>query len=116
VSNAENVSLDGLLSAPLPGRGARRPRRHGRLVLAWAAVAAVASNRPGPSFHTSGWLNSGTAGHDPSGAALSPDGRTLYVTLDSGLETFHVSLAAALPGGRRSRSSRIRCRGSRERP
>jgi sugar lactone lactonase YvrE len=49
----------------------------------------VATGQPGPSLHTSGWLNY----HDePSAAAISPDSRTLYVAVRSGLETFSVSL------------------------
>jgi DNA-binding beta-propeller fold protein YncE len=55
---------------------------------------AVASNRPGPSFHTSGWLNYQDT---PSAAAITPDSRTLYVAVRSGLETFRVSLPRAAP-------------------
>jgi DNA-binding beta-propeller fold protein YncE len=53
----------------------------------------VASDRPASPFRTSGWLNSDQ--YDPSGAAMSPDGRTLYVTVPSGLESFRVSWASA---------------------
>ncbi|HTR93939.1 MAG TPA: hypothetical protein VMI73_19580 [Trebonia sp.] len=49
----------------------------------------VATGRPGPSFPTAGWLNSYTDG--PAGVAMSPDGRTLYVTVPSGLERLRVS-------------------------
>jgi DNA-binding beta-propeller fold protein YncE len=49
----------------------------------------VASGRPGPSFPTSGWLNSYADG--PAGTAISPDGRTLYVTVPSGLKRFRVT-------------------------
>jgi DNA-binding beta-propeller fold protein YncE len=52
----------------------------------------VTSDRPGASFRTSGWLNSQQ--DQPSGAAISPDGQTLYVTVASGLESFHISLAS----------------------
>jgi DNA-binding beta-propeller fold protein YncE len=50
---------------------------------------AVGTDQPGPSFRTSGWLNE-EAG-SPSGVAMSPDGRTLYVTVPSGLERFSVA-------------------------
>lgn len=50
---------------------------------------AVASDQPGPSFRTSGWLNKGN--YEPSCVAMSPDGRILYVTVPSGLERFRVS-------------------------
>ena len=53
----------------------------------------VVSDRPASPFRTSGWLNSDQ--YDPSGAAMSPDGRTLYVTVPSGLESFRVSWASA---------------------
>jgi hypothetical protein len=71
---------------------------------------AVASNRPGPSFHMSGWLNYQDT---PSAAAITPDSGTLYVAARSGLETFHVSLqraalpGAALPGAKRYRAQRL---------
>lgn len=52
----------------------------------------VATGQPGPSFHTSGWLNHQDP---PSAAAISPDSQTLYVAVRSGLETFRVSLPAA---------------------
>lgn len=58
----------------------------------------VASGRPGPSFHPSGWLNSYADG--PAGVAMSPDGRSLYVTVPSGLERFRVpatETAATVP-------------------
>jgi hypothetical protein len=48
----------------------------------------IATDQPGPSFHTSGWLN--YQGW-PSAAAISPESRTLYVAVRSGLETFHTS-------------------------
>jgi len=48
----------------------------------------IATGQPGPSFHTSGWLNYQDW---PSAAAISPDSRTLYVAVRSGLETFHTS-------------------------
>jgi DNA-binding beta-propeller fold protein YncE len=49
----------------------------------------VATDQPGPSLRTSGWLNY----HDePSAAAISPDSQTLYVAVRFGLETFRVSL------------------------
>jgi DNA-binding beta-propeller fold protein YncE len=51
---------------------------------------SVASNQPGPSFHTAGWLNA--QDDAPSSVALSPDSRALYVTAGSGLEIFHASL------------------------
>jgi DNA-binding beta-propeller fold protein YncE len=47
----------------------------------------VATGKPGPPFHTSGWLNYQDW---PSAAAISPDSQTLYVAVRSGLETFHV--------------------------
>ena len=50
----------------------------------------VATGQPGPSLHTSGWLNHQDP---PSAAAISPDGQTLYVAVRSGLETFRVSLS-----------------------
>jgi hypothetical protein len=37
-------------------------------------------------FRTSGWLNADA--DNPSGMAISPDGRTVYVTVLSGLESF----------------------------
>ena len=49
----------------------------------------TASGQPGASFPTSGWLNSYAQG--PAGVALSPDGRTLYVTVPAGLERFRLS-------------------------
>jgi DNA-binding beta-propeller fold protein YncE len=49
----------------------------------------AASGRPGESFSTAGWLNSYKEG--PLGVAMSPDGRTLYVTVPSGLERFRLS-------------------------
>jgi hypothetical protein len=49
---------------------------------------AVASNQPGPSFRTSGWLNPNE--NQPSGAAMSPEGRVLYLTVGPGLETFRL--------------------------
>ncbi len=49
----------------------------------------VATDQPGPSLHTSGWLNHQDA---PSAAAISPDSQTLYVAVRYGLETFRVSL------------------------
>ena len=49
---------------------------------------SVASGQPGPSFHASGWLNTEQDG--PTGIAVSPSGRTLYVTVPAGLETFAV--------------------------
>jgi DNA-binding beta-propeller fold protein YncE len=49
----------------------------------------VATGRPGPSFSTSGWLNAYTDG--PAGLAMSPDGRTVFVTVPSGLERFRLS-------------------------
>jgi DNA-binding beta-propeller fold protein YncE len=49
----------------------------------------VATGQPGPSLHTSGWLNYQDG---PSAAAISPDSQTLYVAVRSGLETFRVSL------------------------
>jgi len=58
----------------------------------------VASGRPGPSFHPSGWLNSYADG--PAGVAMSPDGRSLFVTVRSGLERFRVpatGTAATVP-------------------
>jgi DNA-binding beta-propeller fold protein YncE len=48
----------------------------------------VATNRPGSSFHASGWLNNTSP---LSAVAVSPDSRTLYLTVGSGLETFRVS-------------------------
>jgi DNA-binding beta-propeller fold protein YncE len=46
----------------------------------------VGGNQPGRSFRTSGWLNNAD---EPMGVAMSPDGRTLYVTVfQSGLERF----------------------------
>jgi DNA-binding beta-propeller fold protein YncE len=53
----------------------------------------VATGQPGPSLRTSGWLN---YQDEPSAAAVSPDGQTLYVAVRSGLETFRVSLPAQL--------------------
>jgi DNA-binding beta-propeller fold protein YncE len=50
----------------------------------------VATDQPGPSLHTSGWLNYQDS---PSAAAISPDSQTLYVAVRSGLETFRVSLS-----------------------
>lgn len=49
---------------------------------------AVGSNQPGRSFRTSGWLNNDDG---PMGVAMGPDGRTLYVTVPSGLERFPAS-------------------------
>jgi DNA-binding beta-propeller fold protein YncE len=49
----------------------------------------VATDQPGPSFHTSGWLN---LQDPPSAAAISPDSRTLYVAARNGLATFRVPL------------------------
>jgi DNA-binding beta-propeller fold protein YncE len=49
----------------------------------------VATGRPGLSFATSGWLNSYRDA--PAGVAMSPDGKTLYVTVPSGLERFRLS-------------------------
>jgi YVTN family beta-propeller protein len=49
---------------------------------------SVVSGQPGPSFRTSGWLND--AEDQPSGVAVNPDGRALYVTVTSGLETFGI--------------------------
>jgi DNA-binding beta-propeller fold protein YncE len=49
----------------------------------------VATGRPGQSFPTAGWLNSYRDG--PAGVAMSPDGRTLYVTVPSGLERLRVA-------------------------
>jgi DNA-binding beta-propeller fold protein YncE len=49
----------------------------------------VATDQPGPSLHTSGWLNYQDG---PSAAAISPDSQTLYVAVRSGLETLRVSL------------------------
>ena len=46
----------------------------------------VVSDQPGRSFRTSGWLNDDDDG--PMGVAMSPDGRTLYVAVPSGLERF----------------------------
>lgn len=65
----------------------------------------VATGQPGPSFHTSGWLNY----HDgPSAAAISPDSQTLYAAVRSGLETFHdpagVGLAGVLGQDRRQQA------------
>jgi DNA-binding beta-propeller fold protein YncE len=50
---------------------------------------AVISNQPGRAFRTSGWLNE-EAG-SPTGLAISPDGRTLYVAVVSGLEIFRIT-------------------------
>ena len=47
---------------------------------------AVDSGRPGRSFRTSGWLNE--EANTPLAVAISLDGRTLYVTVPSGLERF----------------------------
>ena len=47
---------------------------------------AVDSDRPGRSFRTSGWLNE--EANIPLAVAISPDGRTLYVTVPSGLARF----------------------------
>jgi DNA-binding beta-propeller fold protein YncE len=49
---------------------------------------SVANDRPGTSFRTSGWLNAEDDG--PSGMTMSPGGRTLYVTVSTGLETFGI--------------------------
>jgi DNA-binding beta-propeller fold protein YncE len=49
---------------------------------------AVASDQPGSSFRTSGWLNKEADG--PSGVAMSPDGHALYVTVSTGIETFRI--------------------------
>ena len=49
----------------------------------------VATFQPGPSLHTSGWLNHQDP---PTAAAISPDSQTLYVAVRDGLETFRVSL------------------------
>jgi DNA-binding beta-propeller fold protein YncE len=59
----------------------------------------VPGNRPGPSSRTSGWRNS--CENEPTGATMSPDGKTLYITVISGLETFRLSLTT-----RRSRRTR----------
>jgi DNA-binding beta-propeller fold protein YncE len=50
----------------------------------------VATFQPGPSLHTSGWLNHQDS---PTAAAISPDSHTLYIAVRDGLETFRVSLA-----------------------
>jgi DNA-binding beta-propeller fold protein YncE len=50
---------------------------------------AVADDQPGPSFRTSGWLNDEADG--PYGVAMSPDGRALYVTVSTGVETFPIT-------------------------
>jgi len=47
---------------------------------------SVASDQPGPSIHTAGWLNADK--DEPVGMTLSPDGRKLYVVVSAGLETF----------------------------
>jgi DNA-binding beta-propeller fold protein YncE len=47
---------------------------------------SVASDQPGPSIHTAGWLNADK--DEPAGVTLSPDGRKLYVVVSAGLETF----------------------------
>ncbi len=52
----------------------------------------VASDRPGPPFRTSGWLNDSDDGaaYGPGGdLTVSPDSKTLYVTVVAGLEIFH---------------------------
>lgn len=49
---------------------------------------SVADGRRGGSLRTSGWLND--VDDSPRGLAISPDGRTLYVAVGSGLETFRV--------------------------
>lgn len=49
---------------------------------------SLAGNQPGASFRTGGWLNS--QDDEPSGLAVSPGGRTLYVAVASGLETFRL--------------------------
>jgi Tol biopolymer transport system component len=64
----------------------------------------VATGQPGPSLHTSGWLNHQDS---PTAAAISPDSHTLYIAVRSGLETFHVSLCTRTksrpgPGNNRS--------------
>ena len=51
--------------------------------------AATGKAWPGPSFPTSGRLDSYADG--PAGMAMSPDGRSLYVTVPSGLDRFRVS-------------------------
>jgi DNA-binding beta-propeller fold protein YncE len=47
---------------------------------------SVASDRPGSSIRTGGWLNADKDA--PMGVRLSPDGRRLYVAVYSGLEMF----------------------------
>jgi DNA-binding beta-propeller fold protein YncE len=49
---------------------------------------SVVGGQPGASFRTSGWLNAEE--DSPSGVAVSPDGRALYVTVSAGLETFGI--------------------------
>jgi DNA-binding beta-propeller fold protein YncE len=66
----------------------------------------VATDQPGPSLHTSGWLNYQDS---PSAAAISPDSQTLYIAVRSGLETFRVSLppmrSSSVTSTRRSQRS-----------
>ena len=50
---------------------------------------SVADGQPGAPFRTSGCLNDGEV--SPSGIAVSRGGRTLYVTVPAGLETFGIS-------------------------
>jgi DNA-binding beta-propeller fold protein YncE len=63
---------------------------HGSTADDTVTPVSTAGNQPGASFHTGGWLNS--QDDAPSGLAVSPDGRTLYVAVASGLESFRLSL------------------------
>jgi DNA-binding beta-propeller fold protein YncE len=64
---------------------------HDRISMAENTITAidVASGRPGPSFHPSGWLNS--YADRPAGVAMSPDGYSLYLTVPSGLERLRLA-------------------------
>jgi DNA-binding beta-propeller fold protein YncE len=50
---------------------------------------SVASDQPGPSLRTAGWLN--WQDDAPTSVAISPDGRRLYVSVSAGMETFSTS-------------------------
>lgn len=65
---------------------------HGSTADDTVTPVSTIGNQPGASFRTGGWLNS--QDDEPSGLAVSPDSRTLYVVVSAGLESFRLSLPA----------------------